>query len=173
MWTKYFLPMKLIHRQFTGNFSFIVLAFASLSLLISTAWIAIQQPYSGIQWSFRTGDITSIFPDSPAVKLIQIGSRIISINSKPVLSAREFPGKSAGDLVTLVYKNREGLIRNVTFYLVQPSMAEFTNRLGIFGITIIFWLLGGLILWTNRTNVVQLSLWRNENLYSQTKNGPD
>ncbi len=138
--------MKLIYRQSTGNFFFIVLAFASLTLLISTAWIAIQQPYSGIQWAFRTGDITYISPDSPALNLFQIGCRIISINSKPVLNAREFPGKSAGDLVTLVYKNREGLIRSVTFHLVQPPITEIANRLGIFGITIIFWLLAGLIL---------------------------
>lgn len=82
-------------------------------------WIAArvaQLPYSGIDWTLRTGLVQGVAADGPAAGLIGAGEQIVTVNGVPPVWTLLFNEQWAGDQLHLGMSNA-GASRTVTIVL--------------------------------------------------------
>jgi signal transduction histidine kinase len=122
-----------------------LIATLGLCILGWSIWLMLQHPSSGISWSFTSGAVISVDPDSSASDLIQVGDRIISVDGIPVYRARFLPARKAGDIVVFQVENQNER-REVSLTLAPPLMRELVKRISIIPICLSFWILGVIVL---------------------------
>lgn len=124
--------------------SLLLVAVVPLALIWAGVILA-QHPYSGMEWSFTNGRVSSIDPQGPAADMIREGDYIQVIGGEPVYQARDFPDKEPGERVTLLVE-QEGVVREVTIELARPSLNELLTRFSTLLIAFLFWAPGLLVL---------------------------
>jgi signal transduction histidine kinase len=137
---------KLILRQPAGNLGLFLLAACFLLLKLASIYLAVREPYDGLDWSMSTGQINSVIAGSPADGLLRGGDRVLSIDDTHSVLAEGLAGKRVGDTLEMKVASPDGQVRAVILHLAAPSPVEIANRLTVSGIAFAFWLLGVFVL---------------------------
>jgi signal transduction histidine kinase len=117
----------------------IVLAFASLCLICLAIWRQWYSPHEGIEWSFRSGLVSSVEPAGPAAGLLRQGDRILSIDGVRVAAVELYERSRAGAPLHFDIL-RDGQPRSVLIAFDAPSLALILTRQIPHLVALVFWL---------------------------------
>ncbi len=136
--------MKIPRSQFV----FICASVGVLLILFLMIWamlLILQRPDAGASWSFTSGVVEQISPGGPSQGILELGDTILTLDGLPVRQARGYPGRSAGDIISLLVERNHQTI-NLEVRLAPPGTLVTLDRLTPMIIALAFWILSVLVL---------------------------
>ncbi|MRS02506.1 hypothetical protein EG832_04660 [bacterium] len=129
------------HSSLWKNSPILVAAITLFSFLWAGR-LLFTQPYTGLIWSYQTGVVLDVDPQSHTS--FKPGDIIRSFDGIAPYQARGLPGKQFGDVVAITF-TREGHDWQISLILDQPPIWILLSRLSTIFVALSYWLLGILI----------------------------
>jgi signal transduction histidine kinase len=116
----------------------------SFLLMCWAVWYLVQVPRVGAYWSASTGIVDGIEEDGPAVGLLHLGDRILTINGAPIQEAHAlFTARSGADVQLAVLRNN--VLHLIQLPPAKPALATLLNDFVPLVIALSFWALSGVV----------------------------
>jgi signal transduction histidine kinase len=149
---------KIAHRRDIALFA---LAYALLIFMIWASELVARRPYEGFNWDILTGHIINVDPSGPAYGVLNPADIIVALNgTMPEDAIPLYDGLQPGSPVEFAVL-RNGLTNFVTINLIQAPLGVVIQRMIVFIVSFMFWIVGvGVLAFSReRKQAVVFVLW--------------